>query len=481
MEKKSDFGSKSDKKIAVTKKYKWLFLCGMGLVSLFVIILVLRFLLIPSISLKGKKIVIINYKESYVEKGFIAKYWGKDVSDKVVVHGKVNLSRLGTYLITYQIKGKIGSRKVVRKVIVKDMSKPVINVDSEDDIYVCPGGKYEGAPYTAFDNYDGDITNKVKVEIINSKAIYTVKDSHGNSRKVVKNIHYEDNTLPEISLNGSNIMYVFVGDNYQESGYSASDNCDLDITDKVSVKGTVDTNVKGEYVLTYEVSDKAGNLYSINRKVIVVERGRPGTIYLTFDDGPKSGTTNVILDILKEEGVEATFFVTNGGPDELIKREYDEGHTVALHTATHDYAIVYASVDAYFQDLNTVSNRVERITGQKPTIIRFPGGSSNTVSRRYSVGIMSILTQEVINRGYRYYDWNVSSGDAAGGSPTPDMIYNNVVNSLSKDRINMVLMHDIKTYTRDALRSIIRYGKENGYTFEKITPATEMVTQRVNN
>jgi peptidoglycan/xylan/chitin deacetylase (PgdA/CDA1 family) len=94
---------------------------------------------------------------------------------------------------------------------------------------------------------------------------------------------------------------------------------------------------------------------------------------------------------------------------------------------------------------------------------------------------MSILTNEVVNRGYKYYDWNISSGDAAGGSPTPTQIRNNVVNSLRKDRINMVLMHDIKTYTRDALRDIIKYGKDNGYTFEKITMDTTMVKQRVNN
>ena len=95
---------------------------------------------------------------------------------------------------------------------------------------------------------------------------------------------------------------------------------------------------------------------------------------------------------------------------------------------------------------------------------------------------MSILTKEVLNRGYRYYDWNVSSGDATSDPRvTSDVIYNNVVSRLSKDRVNMVLMHDVKPYTRDALRRIIRYGKENGYTFDKITMSTEMIRQRVNN
>ena len=113
-------------------------------------------------------------------------------------------------------------------------------------------------------------------------------------------------------------------------------------------------------------------------------------------------------------------------------------------------------------------------------IIRFPGGSSNTISRRYCQNIMSTLTSEVLNRGYHYFDWNISSGDA-GSVKTASGVYNNVVKNLSKTRTNMVLMHDIKSYTKDALRDIIRYGKENGYRFERITMDTKMITQRVNN
>ncbi len=153
---------------------------------------------------------------------------------------------------------------------------------------------------------------------------------------------------------------------------------------------------------------------------------------------------------------------------------------MALHTNVHDYARVYASVDAYFADLNAISERVKNITGEESKIIRFPGGSSNTVSRHYATGIMSTLVEEVQKRGYRYYDWNISSGDA-GNTTLASEVYSNVVNSLSKERSNMVLMHDTKSYTRDAVRNIIRYGKEHGYTFEKITIDTPMVTQRVNN
>ena len=281
-------------------------------------------------------------------------------------------------------------------------------------------------------------------------------------------------------------MHLNIGVSYNEPGYEAIDNCDGDLTDKVTVNGTVSTRA-GTYKLTYTVEDETGNKAEVVRTVIVrspylYNNGTigTGTIYLTFDDGPKEGTTNIILDILKEEGIKATFFVTCNGPDYLIKRIVDEGHTIALHTATHDYQYVYSSVDNYFADLNRVSNRVKNITGIESKIIRFPGGSSNTISRHYQQGIMSTLTSMVLDKGYRYYDWNVDSNDA-GGANYRSQVYSNVVNNLRYNRGNVVLMHDVKYQTRDALRDIIKFGKENNFKFDKITMNTYMVRHSVQN
>ena len=438
------------------------------------------YLCFAQIDLKGDRNITLNYKDKYSEKGFKASRFGKNISDEVSVKGKVNTDKLGSYEIVYEVPGLFG-KKVVRTIEVVDNEKPNILIDKTKKIYLCPGSKYVKEEVQVRDNYDGDISSKLVIDADDKKVIYSVKDSSGNKAKIVRDIVYEDKTAPVISLNGDRFNYVFLNEGYTDNGAVANDNCEGDISNKIVVSNKVNTSSVGSYEVIYTVSDGSGNASSISRTVRVSERNKAGTVYLTFDDGPQWGTTDKILDILKEEGVEATFFVTNKGPDELIKRMYDEGHTVALHTATHNYATVYASVESYFNDLNSVNERVKRITGEYSYIIRFPGGSSNTVSRKYSVGIMSILTNEVVNRGYKYYDWNISSGDAAGGSPTPTQIRNNVVNSLRKDRINMVLMHDIKTYTRDALRDIIKYGKDNGYTFEKITMDTTMVKQRVNN
>ena len=464
-------------------RLKWNKKCTIVLVVLLVIfgaLLSINLLLFPHIKLKGGDKITINYKATYKENGYSAYKLKDNLTKKVVVKGKVNSKKLGDYKITYTVGKGFFKTKKVRTVSVKDLSKPKMSID-DSDAYVCPGKEYTKEEVTATDNYDGDLTKKVKADIKKEKVTYSVKDSSGNEKVVTKKIRYEDIEKPTISLNNYETYDICVNDVYKDPGYTATDNCDGDLNDKVQIDGSVDNSLEGEYSLTYSVKDNAGNEASAVRTVRVSNGDAPGVVYLTFDDGPNEGTTDVILDILKEEGVSATFFVTNAGPDYLIQREANEGHTVALHTASHEYSIVYASDEAYFNDLQIVHDRVLNLTGIDSRIVRFPGGSSNTVSRHYSYGIMSRLTQELVNRGYKYYDWNISSGDAEGGSPPPSKIYNNVVSNLRKDRVNMVLMHDIKTYTRDALRDIIRYCKDNGYQIRKITNCTEMVKQRVNN
>ena len=437
-------------------------------------------LFLPNITLYKGKNYTVNYKSRYSEPGYKAIFHGKNVTKDVVVRGNVNTKKLGKYKIIYSINNGIIPIKVIRKVYVRDLEKPKIELDDNKDIYVCPGSKYKIGLYKAVDNYDGNITSKVKVTLRDDFINYSVKDSSGNYDSITRRIKYDDIIPPKIKLKGGDNVSVYLNESYEDLGYTAYDNCDEDVTPNVKVSSNIDISKTGKYEVSYKVSDSHKNKVEKKRIVNVVERGANGTIYLTFDDGPRMGITNEILDILKEEGVKATFFVTNGGPDELIKREYDEGHTVALHTATHNYSYVYSSADNYFEDLERVHTRVLNITGYDSRIIRFPGGSSNTISKKYSLGIMSYLTNEVLNRGYRYFDWNINCGDA-GETTDKDVVYQNVVSHLSHDKVNVILMHDIKPYTRDALKNIIEYGKNNGYLFDRIEQYSDMVTQKVNN
>lgn len=459
------------------------------LVLLLVVIVgvVTIYLLTPKITLNGSSKVEISYHDEYVEKGAKAKYFGSDLTNKIKTTSTIKKGKVGTYQVVYKVKN--GFLTATKKRIVKlvDKENPVITLEGGEDVNICPNAEFKELGYKASDDYDGDITKNVTIKKESDKWIYTVKDSSKNKTEVIRKINKVDKENPVITLKGTETMYLGIDEDFTEPGYTASDNCSGDLTDKVEVTGTVKAKVEGTYTLKYEVTDDGGNKTSVERKVIVSKRTDPnsgviktGSIYLTFDDGPSSVTTPTILDILKEEGVKATFFVTNNGPDELIKRMYDEGHTVALHTASHTYSIVYKSDESYFNDLKIVSDRVKRITGQTSKIVRFPGGSSNTISRRYNNKIMTRLSEALLNQGYRYYDWNVDSNDAYT-SKSKEAVYKCVTSNLSKSRANIVLMHDIKTWTRDALRDIIRYGKENGYTFERIDMDTHMVRQHINN
>ena len=430
----------------------------------------LYFVLYFSLHINGKEYVEIDYNTNYKDKGATYKLFGMDISNKIKVKNNVNTKKIGNYKVTYSIKYLLLNIKRTRIVIVKDKSAPKIKLKGEEKVLICPNSVYVDEGYEAKDTVDGNITKKVKVKQEEDKITYTVTDKAGNKSKKVRHIIKEDKEPPKLTLVGKDITAIALSYNYVDSGYDVTDNCDKEV--KVTQEGNIDINKEGRYSISYIATDSSGNESKVTRTVVVQKQsGGTGIIYLTFDDGPSStGSTEKILEVLRNNGIKATFFVTGNGPANLIKKEYDEGHVIALHTYTHSYANVYASVDNYFNDLNKISDLVYSQTGQRSNIIRFPGGSNNTVSNRYSPGIMDILTKQVLDKGYIYFDWNITSGDA-GECSTSSCVYNNVTNRLSKSRNNIVLMHDVKWFTANALDDIIKFAKSNGYSFGVISSA----------
>jgi peptidoglycan/xylan/chitin deacetylase (PgdA/CDA1 family) len=294
-----------------------------------------------------------------------------------------------------------------------------------------------------------------------------VTDSSGNSCEVRRPIVYNGPVPPVLTLGGNLKLTVPAGGSFKEPGFSASDNCDGDITDRVKVTGGIDPYLPGSYTITYTVEDSYGNVTTASRTVTVSgiynNGGTNGKIiYLTFDDGP-SAHTKYLLDILKKYGVKATFFLVNTGYSDTIARAAREGHTIAIHSKTHNYKKIYASEDAYFEDLYFMQNRIREITGQTSYMLRFPGGSSNSVSN-FNPGIMTRLTQAVQEKGCRYFDWNVSSGDA-GLVDTSQAVFDNVTKGIRRKSTSVVLQHDSLWYSVVATERIIVWGLVNGYTF----------------
>ena len=408
---------------------------------------------------------------------------------EVTRKGEIDPSHLGTYEIAYTASFKGVTKTEKLKIEVVDTVAPVITLVSDPEHFTSPIAKYEEEGYSAVDNYDGDITDKVVSKEENGVVTYTVADSSGNETTVTRTIVYKDVVPPKITLSGDSRLYIELGSSYKDPGYKAIDDCDGDITSKVTVKGSVDTNTKGEYTLEYTVEDSYGNKAKAKRTVLVYEKqakvptANPGSkvVYLTFDDGPGAYTAQ-LLDVLDKYGVKVTFFVTNQYPSyqKLIAQEAQRGHTVAIHTYSHNYSQVYSSVNAYFNDLEKMSAICEAQTGKKPTIIRFPGGTSNAISKNYCKGIMTQLRQEVEIRGYYYCDWNVDSNDA-GGARTASAVAENVIAGIKDHNVSVVLQHDVHKYSVEAVDEIIAWGLANGYTFLPLDESSPMVHHRVNN
>lgn len=204
-------------------------------------------------------------------------------------------------------------------------------------------------------------------------------------------------------------------------------------------------------------------------------------VYLTFDDGP-SATTEVILDVLKDKGVPATFFVIAAENNEkylpILERTVAEGHLVALHTASHEYKEIYQSPEAYWADIEKLKEAIAPYVPDPPKYLRFPGGSTNTVSRKYGGSdIMKRLKMQAEEKGYTSVDWNVCAEDAVGGHPSAQTIYNNVVREVGEQSTCVVLMHDSKAQknTAAALPDIIEWFKNAGYRFDTVDHLTKKV------
>lgn len=188
-------------------------------------------------------------------------------------------------------------------------------------------------------------------------------------------------------------------------------------------------------------------------------------IYLTFDDGPSSNTEE-ILDILDAYGCPATFFVVGSGYNSEYIKIVERGHVLALHTLTHDYETIYASEEAYFEDLDAIADLVYDLTGVTTNLIRFPGGSSNTVSENYNIGIMSRLAEEVERRGYVYFDWNATNADASTERYTAEELYQFAI-SYDYEDVIVMLMHDTDYLdtTVECLPLVIEHYQNLGYEF----------------
>ena len=378
--------------------------------------------------------------------------------------------------------------------------RPVLSLNGKSEQFVEAGELYTDSGAEAFLGEE-NISDQVQVSgAVDTSVpgtyqlVYEVtyrKETYSVSRTVT----VQDTTPPEIVLTEPAQPFVIsTMDQYQEPGYTATDLVDGDLTGQVSVERMVTDPAL--VTLVYTVTDRAGNTGRAERLVPLTPETEPATeaaapadndsiICLTFDDGPSTKVTPKILDILKENGVHATFFIIKYEDSMIptLKRMVDEGHTIGIHTWSHEYSECYATMDSYYEGVLRLRDKLKADTGYEAFCCRFPGGASNTVSKKYTPGVMTYLAEKMPAEGIQYYDWNADSTDAEGNNRPVETLVENAVSGFKKGRTNILLCHDTnaKETTAEALQQIINYGKENGFVFQAITPDTKPVHHGINN
>ena len=424
--------------------------------------------------LVGSAIIIHEAGTPFSDPGFVAP------DDNVIVSGSVDAMIPGDFELTYTWSLDDQSSTLTRKVKVVDRTPPQITLEGDLTQILCPNALFVESGFHISDTIDTDVARSVRIRLEGNQVIYRATDASGNTAIATRTIIRQDTQAPELHLKGYATMEVPLNTEFRDPCVRVTDNCG-DLTAKVVVDQNVDTTTLGSYSVTYTVTDEGGNSATVTRDVTVIDE--PETIvYLTFDDGP-SLNTSLVLDALADYGVKATFFVVKRSSryDEALIRAAQEGHTIGLHTYSHDYDRIYSSVDAYLNDLQQISDHVYRLTAIRSMILRFPGGSSNLISD-FNPGIMTKVTAKVNALGYHYFDWNVSSGDGNSTNPS-DLVVHRTIVSLKRGKVNVVLLHDGggSDETAAALPEILDYLVSINALILPITMDTPVVQHEVQN
>ncbi len=433
----------------------------------------------PKFYMTGGQEIETSYGQPFEEPGIYAVLSGRLFGDgrrllPILTEGSVDPNTLGSYELKYSTRFLLREFNCTRTVKVADLTAPVITLENRYGYQVNWLDGYEEEGYHAIDDVDGDLTDRVSVEETDDGILYSVQDAAGNRAETVRHPQYSL-ARPKLSLNGEPEMHILASlEEFQDPGCTAGNATGDDLTDRIRTGGRVIPYSAGVYELVYSVTNAKGVTVSATRRVTVDPVERPETVYpekktvyLTFDDGP-GPYTDMLLDVLDRCGVRATFFVTGENPNHAacIRRAYEAGHAIGVHTASHKYREIYADESAFFEDFMQVQELIYRQTGSYTRICRFPGGSSNTVSS-FNPGIMTRLAKALEDLGYVYFDWDVASGDA-GETTDTETVYRNVIDGIKDRQTSVVLQHDIKKYSVAAVEKIILWGQSNGYEFKTL-------------
>lgn len=392
--------------------------------------------------------------------------------NSIVQHDNERLSEFADYLVEQKVKNVEDIREIMKRsgtsydeFIALAMKKKDIDAQGFYDILSKSGVS------------DKDIVAMAAAKkTVNAEEFYDIMSKNGITasdlvKAAVKNSgsSTEDyyRILSECGMSDSEIIEYInkKNNNSQTSAPTNSGTSDTPVTSDTS-------NTSEEVSSAPEESSPYAGLYP-DMYVTAPESYtyEEGTIYFTFDDGPSQYTYG-LLEYLKQYNAKATWFVVPSREQwcyDALKAISDAGHTVGVHSASHDYEKIYASVEAYLEDFHEAWDIIRDATGQTPQVFRFPGGSKND----FNVETRDAIIKEMTRRGFRFYDWNVESGDVDGAN------WQQMYNSIPRDCHNLkrpvVLMHDTMQSTLYVIEDVLKVLSNEGYKFDAIHNDTEPV------
>ena len=495
------------------------FICKKSVIVGLVVLLIVWFLwflthFLIKFKLVGDKVVELNYGEEYEEYGAIATFLGKDLD--VQIQTNIDTNKEGRYAVYYKARNMFGIVKSIkRNIVVKDKESPKITLKGDNPIILGLDEKYVEPGYIATDNIEGDLTNNVvisdNIDIKNYgeyKIIYKVKDSNNHTTKKVRKVIVKDKKVPTINLKGSTIVDVLLGSEYSEEGFTAKDNIDGDITDKVEVINEVDYKKLGSYQIIYKVTDSSDNVTIVKRTINIVkklleykeeyykinntQRGwwsnnkfdhqRPSggadelelkkyntyfmgpdekIIYLTYDEGSNDTYLPEIVEVLDKNDVKATFFLCRNYMlmnKDLIRKMVENGHLIGNHTF-HHYEMPKlankANFDKYLYEIRGVEETYKEITGKTmEKIYREPKGEWSYRSLK----IVSDLGYKTFFYSADYYDYADDVSKDLALKKMLDRYHNGAI----------YLFHPKNKGNLEALEDFIIEMKRLGYKFDLV-------------
>ena len=410
---------------------------------------------------------------AYEEEGYTATdNHDGDITSKVVSEEKDGH-------VYYTVSDQYGNTATAdREIFYDDRNAPVFSFPSGEEGFLFQGQTWED-DVQAEDDADGDVSDRVRSEgsVDTTKVgtytiTYTVSDEWGN---VAKKDRYV--TVKRIPVTADEAAAAAVITPVTPETAAAGSTAGTGSTANTASGTTADTAANAA-----AGADASAAAAGASAQPAKPPKADPKKIiYLTFDDGP-GRYTEELLKILDDHKVLATFFVTAAYKDyeDLIGAEYNAGHSVGVHTATHEYSEIYASTDAYWADFNIMQDIIQKQTGCRTDIFRFPGGASNTISANYCKGIMSDLAKQSEEKGYIYVDWNITSGDA-GDTTSSEVLYQNMMKGIHTYENSFILCHDIKDFTIATMDRFITDALKEGYTFLPITSESRTCHHGINN